>query len=86
MHSVHKTQHYFPCRRNLANQSLTERGSIMPNPLDPNTIPKFVNQLVVPPIYEPTVVKDPNTYKSIQSFACEPVNELDSSLVLELSW
>ncbi len=31
----------------------------MPNPLDPNTIPKFVNQLVVPLIFEPAVVKDP---------------------------
>lgn len=35
----------------------------MTNPLDPNTIPKFVNQLVVPPVYEPTVVKCPKTGK-----------------------
>ncbi|MHB8124575.1 MAG: multicopper oxidase family protein [Desulfitobacteriaceae bacterium] len=35
----------------------------MPNPLDPNTIPKFVNQLVIPPVFEPTVVKDPCTGK-----------------------
>jgi FtsP/CotA-like multicopper oxidase with cupredoxin domain len=30
----------------------------MVNPLDPNSIPKYVNELVVPPIYEPTEVKD----------------------------
>ncbi|MFZ5643229.1 MAG: multicopper oxidase family protein [Bacillota bacterium] len=35
----------------------------MPNPLDPKTIPKFVNELVIPPVYEPTVVKDPITCK-----------------------
>lgn len=35
----------------------------MPNPLDPKNIPKFVNQLVVPPIYVPTVIKDPITCK-----------------------
>jgi len=35
----------------------------MPNPLDPATIPKFVNELVVPPEYEPTVVKHPITGK-----------------------
>lgn len=35
----------------------------MPNPLDPNTIPKFVNQLVVPPVYKPIVFKDPKTGK-----------------------
>ena len=35
----------------------------MPNPLDPKTIPKFVNELVIPPVYEPTVVKDQSTGK-----------------------
>ncbi len=33
----------------------------MHNPLDPTLIPKYKNQLVIPPIYEPTVVKDPST-------------------------
>ena len=33
----------------------------MPNPLDPTTFPKFVNELVVPPVYEPTVVRHPST-------------------------
>lgn len=33
----------------------------MSNPLDPNLIPKYESQLVIPPIYEPTVVKDPCT-------------------------
>lgn len=35
----------------------------MPDPLNPNNIPKYVNQLVVPPVYEPTVIKDPITGK-----------------------
>lgn len=35
----------------------------MPNPLDPTTIPKFVNELVFPPVYKPTVVKHPITGK-----------------------
>ncbi|MEL7656213.1 MAG: copper oxidase, partial [Bacillota bacterium] len=30
----------------------------MPKPLDPNSIPKYVNQLFIPPTYEPTVVRD----------------------------
>ena len=29
--------------------------------LDPGTIPKYVNQLVIPPVYDPTVVTDPET-------------------------
>jgi spore coat protein A len=29
--------------------------------LDPRTIPKYVNQLVIPPVYQPTNVTDPNT-------------------------
>lgn len=35
----------------------------MPNPLDPNTIPMYVNQLVIPPVFEPSVVKDHHTGK-----------------------
>jgi len=37
----------------------------MPDPLDPTTIPKFVNELVILPVYEPTVVKRPITGKVI---------------------
>ena len=33
----------------------------MPNPLDPNSIPQFVNQLVIPPVFEPTIHKDPHS-------------------------
>jgi spore coat protein A, manganese oxidase len=33
----------------------------MSNPLDPKIIPKYVDQLVVPPIFEPTVSKDSTT-------------------------
>ncbi|HWP96050.1 MAG TPA: multicopper oxidase [Syntrophomonadaceae bacterium] len=35
----------------------------MSNPLDPNTVPKYVNQLFVPPVFEPIVVKDRHTCK-----------------------
>ncbi|EGW38777.1 spore coat A domain protein [Desulfosporosinus sp. OT] len=34
-----------------------ETGSAAPTPLDPTTIPKFVNQFSVPPVFMPTVVK-----------------------------
>ncbi|MBC2723227.1 MAG: multicopper oxidase domain-containing protein, partial [Desulfosporosinus sp.] len=30
----------------------------MPTPLDPSSIPKFVNSLVIPPVYEPNVIKN----------------------------
>ncbi len=30
----------------------------MPNPLNPNNVPKFTSQLAVPPTYEPTVIRD----------------------------
>jgi spore coat protein A, manganese oxidase len=33
----------------------------MPNPLDPRSIPKYVDQLVIPPIFEPAVSKDSTT-------------------------
>jgi FtsP/CotA-like multicopper oxidase with cupredoxin domain len=29
--------------------------------LDPKSIPKYVNQLVTPPVYEPTIITDPTT-------------------------
>jgi len=35
----------------------------MATPLDPKSIPKYINQLVVPPVYEPTVVKCVETEK-----------------------
>nr|WP_315024523.1 multicopper oxidase [uncultured Aminipila sp.] len=35
----------------------------MPKPLDPNSIPKYVNQLFIPPVYEPTLIKDPISCK-----------------------
>lgn len=34
---------------------------IILNPLDPMLIPKYVNQLVKPPVFRPTIVKDPIT-------------------------
>ncbi|TGE33608.1 multicopper oxidase [Desulfosporosinus sp. Sb-LF] len=33
----------------------------MSTPLDPNNIPKFLDELVIPPVYEPTIVKKPFT-------------------------
>ena len=35
----------------------------MPQPLDPKTIDKYVNELVIPPVFEPTEIKDKNTEK-----------------------
>jgi spore coat protein A len=42
-------------------QISSEEIKYMPNPLDPSLIPKYKNQLAIPPIYEPTVVKDSST-------------------------
>jgi spore coat protein A len=33
----------------------------MANPLNPNLIDKYVNQLFIPPVFKPTIVKDPVT-------------------------
>lgn len=33
----------------------------MVKPLDPKSIPKYVNQLVIPPVYMPTVLRQPMT-------------------------
>ena len=35
----------------------------MPKPLDPNKICKYVNQLVIPPVWDPIVIKDQCTGK-----------------------
>ncbi len=37
----------------------------MAKPLDPSIIPKYVNQLVIPPVYKPTIVTDPVTDEEI---------------------
>lgn len=37
----------------------------MTQPLDPNLIPKYENQLLIPPVFKPTIVKDPITGKEI---------------------
>lgn len=37
----------------------------MAAPLDPTFIPKFVTQLVIPPVYKPVVVTDPVSGKVI---------------------
>lgn len=37
----------------------------MPRPLDPKSIPKYVNQLLIPPVFKPTIVKDPITGEKI---------------------
>lgn len=39
--------------------------AIILNPLDPKLIPKYVNQLVKPPIFKATIVKDPVTGEEI---------------------
>jgi spore coat protein A, manganese oxidase len=33
----------------------------MTQPLDPKSIPKYVNQLFIPPVFKPVIVKDPDT-------------------------
>lgn len=37
----------------------------MVKPLDPNSIPKYVNELFIPPVYKPVIVKDPVTGEEI---------------------
>ncbi|GFZ30054.1 spore coat protein [Clostridium zeae] len=37
----------------------------MVKPLDPNSIPKYVSELFIPPVYKPVIVKDPVTGKEI---------------------
>ncbi|AIF52929.1 multicopper oxidase family protein [Pelosinus sp. UFO1] len=37
----------------------------MANPLNPNIIPKYVNQLFIPPVYKPIIEKDPVTGEEI---------------------
>ncbi|WP_319023182.1 multicopper oxidase family protein [Tepidibacter hydrothermalis] len=37
----------------------------MTKPLDPKCIPKYVNQLLIPPVFKPIIVKDPITGKDI---------------------
>lgn len=36
--------------------------------LDPNDIPKFVNQLVIPPVYVPTYSYDCKTHTIVQNY------------------
>jgi len=37
----------------------------MTKPLDPECIPKYINQLFIPPVFKPIIVKDPVTGKEI---------------------
>lgn len=37
----------------------------MKKPLDPKSIPKYVSQLITPPVFKPTIVKDPETGEEI---------------------
>lgn len=53
----------------------------MPTPLDPKTIPKFVNQLVVPPVYEPTVVRDIDTNRVISHDYCVTISQFSQQLL-----
>ncbi len=46
-------------------QKIYKEAIGMSQPLDPKTIPKYVNQLLVPPIFKPTIVKDPITGEEI---------------------
>lgn len=48
--------------------------------LNPKTIPKFVNQLVVPPVYEPTISTDPNTGKVSHNYTID-VTEFNEQIL-----
>lgn len=37
----------------------------MSQPLDPNIIPKYITQLPIPPVFKPTIAKDPITGKEV---------------------
>lgn len=49
----------------------TEEPQVTATTLDPTTIPKYVNQLVIPPIYEPTIVSDPLTGAESQNYTID---------------
>lgn len=40
----------------------------MPEILNPNSIPKFISQLFIPPVYKPTVITNPVSGKTLQIF------------------
>jgi spore coat protein A, manganese oxidase len=42
-------------------------------PLDPNTIPKYVNQLFIPPVYYPQIITDPKTGAVTHSYTVSAV-------------
>lgn len=55
--------------------------STSPVPLDPNTIPKYVNQLVVPPVYEPNIIKDPATGKVLSHLYVVDVSQFKQQIL-----
>lgn len=50
-------------------------------PLNPKTIPKYVNQLPVPPVYEPTIVTDPITGDIISQDYTVSVNQFPQQIL-----
>ncbi len=46
--------------------SQTSASAISSPTLDPRTIPKYVSQLIIPPVYTPTLVVDPTTGAVVQ--------------------
>lgn len=55
----------------------------MPNPLNPKDIPKFENQLIVPPVYEPTVIRDPITCKVISHYYLVTISQFTQQILPE---
>lgn len=53
----------------------------MTKPLDPKLIPKYVNQLVKPPVFKPTIVTDPVTGKEISHNYTVTVSEFKQQIL-----
>lgn len=62
---------------------LKRRGLIVANPLNPKDIPKFENQLVVPPVYEPNVIRDPITCNVISHYYLVTISQFTQQILPE---
>ncbi len=54
---------------------------MMTKPLDPKTIPKYVNELVRPPVLKPVVAKDPSTHEVLSHNYTVFVTELKEQIL-----
>ncbi len=49
--------------------------------LPPTRIPKYLNQLVIPPVYEPTTVMDPNTGEVLRQEYTVDVSQFEQQIL-----